>query len=267
MPKHSKFPAALTIAGSDSGGGAGIQADLKTFGALGVHGLTAITAITAQNPDGVLSIQATSARSLHDQLRAVSNAFQPAAVKTGMLHSVEIVNLVVEEFRQFAKAKVIRIVDPVVAATSGLTLLQPSALDLLKERLLPMASLVTPNLAEAKLLTDLQVHSIAEMRAAARKLFEHFGCAALIKGGHLETRRQSIDIYFDGETELLLDAPRVLVKKLHGTGCTYSAAIAGYVALGCTLPYAVQLAKEYITQAIAQHSQCDGYVLLNHFWE
>ena len=267
MPKYSEIPAALTIAGSDSGGGAGVQADLKTFAALGVHGVSTITAITAQNPQGILSIQAASAGVLRDQICAVRTAFKPLAIKTGMLYSAEIVNIVAGELQEFAKEKIIRVVDPVAVATSGLALLQPKALEALKTKLLPMASLVTPNLAETELFTGIRVSSIEEMRIAARKLFENFGCAALIKGGHLKNVREAVDIYFDGETELFLQAPRLSVKKLHGTGCTYSAAIAGYAALGCELPYAVQLAKEYITQAIAQYVRCEGHVLLNHFWE
>jgi hydroxymethylpyrimidine/phosphomethylpyrimidine kinase len=267
VSKHTEVPAALTIAGSDSGGGAGIQADLKTFAALGVHGTSAITAITAQNPKNVLSIQVTEASILRDQIKAVTEAFQLGGVKSGMLFSVEIVEIVASEFIRFGKSSVLRIVDPVAISTSGATLLKPGVLKTLQSLLLPAASLVTPNLAEAEMLTGMGVSSIAEMRIAARKLFETYGCAALIKGGHLKRSPESLDIYFDGKTELLLQAPRLQVGKLHGTGCTYAAAIAGYAALGCDLPYAVQLAKEYITQAISQHLVSNKHVLLNHFPE
>jgi hydroxymethylpyrimidine/phosphomethylpyrimidine kinase len=184
-----------------------------------------------------------------------------------MLYSSEIVEMVASEFARFSKRSVLRIVDPVAVSTSGAILLKAGVLHTIQSLLLPEASLVTPNLAEAEMLTGMGVSSIAEMRIAARKLLETYGCAALVKGGHLKRSPESVDIYFDGKTELLLQAPRLKVGKLHGTGCTYSAAIAGYAALGCDLAHAVQLAKEYITQAIAQHLVTDQHVLLNHFPE
>jgi hydroxymethylpyrimidine kinase/phosphomethylpyrimidine kinase len=267
VSNHTLLPAALTIAGSDSGGGAGIQADLKTFAALGVHGTSAITAVTAQNAKGVVSIQMVEPSIVGDQIMAVTKAFRLAAVKSGMLYSSEIVEIVASEFARFAKRSVPRVVDPVAISTSGANLLKPGVLRIVQSLLLPAASLVTPNLAEAEMLTGMGVSSIAEMRIAARKILETYGCAALVKGGHLKRSPESVDIYFDGKTELLLQAPRLQAGKLHGTGCTYSAAIAGYGALGCDLPYAVQLAKEYITQAIAQHHLSNQHVLLNHLPE
>lgn len=260
------MPIALTIAGSDSGGGAGIQADLKTFAALGVHGAGAITAVTAQNPQQVLSIHATPPLILRDQIKAITAELPPEAVKTGMLFSERHIEVVAEAFRSFKKRGVPRVVDPVAVATSGAHLLQKTALDSLKTKLLPNATLVTPNLAEVELLIGMRVGSVEEMRIAARRLFDTFGCAALIKGGHLDREKQSIDIYFDGDDELLLIAARVPGVKLHGAGCTYSAAITAYLALGCSLSYSVRLAKEFISQAIVQHTTAHGHPVLNHFW-
>ena len=264
---HSGIPAALTIAGSDSGGGAGIQADLATFASLGVHGTSAITAVTAQNPKRVVSIEAVSTSVLRDQIRSVATEFTIKAVKTGMLFNAGLIEVVADEFKKFARQNIPRIVDPVAVATSGAVLLQPGGVEMFKSKLLPRATLVTPNLAETELLAGIRVSSVEEMRIAARWIFDSYGCAALIKGGHLQDAKESIDIYFDGKEELLLSAPRLKTGKLHGTGCTYSAAIAGYIALGCPLPYAVELAKNYITQAIAQSPRIGEHTVLNHFWE
>lgn len=256
---------ALSIAGSDSGGGAGIQADLKTFAAIGVHGTSAITCLTAQNPDGVRGIQAASAKLVREQIEAVLEGLPPQAVKTGMLYSRPLIVTVTECLSHAPHLPLV--VDPVMVATSGARLLLPAAIRALRETLLPRAALVTPNLDEAELLTDRRLNCVEDLRAAARWLREQFGCAALVKGGHLRDSREAVDVFFDGQTELLLTAPFVHGVSTHGTGCTYSAAITAYMALGCALPEAVSLAKEHITQTIAQSWRVGRHDVLNPFWE
>jgi len=259
--KPEKIPVALTIAGSDSGGGAGIQADLKTFAALGVHGASVITAVTAQNPRRVLGVQPCQPEIVRKQLEAVFSEMKPAAVKTGMLYSAEIVSAVANFFsrRQL-------IVDPVLVSSSGAPLLKPSAVRLLQSRLLPLARLVTPNLFEAEILTGRKLTSIEDLRFAAKEIHRRFGCAALVKGGHMRGGQEAADVFFDGRTELLLTARRVKGVKTHGTGCTYSAAIASFLARGKSLPDAVTLAKAHITEAIVRHQLAGGHAVLNNFW-
>ena len=261
MSKRPQLPVALTIAGSDSGGGAGIQADLKTFAALGAHGTSAITCITAQNPKGVYGIQARSAEIVRRQIEAVFAELRPAAVKTGMLYAAPVIRAVAEALRQHRDVPVV--VDPVMVATSGAQLLRPAAVEALCKQLLPLASVVTPNLDEAGILVGEKLSDVTALRAAARTLYQRFGCAVLVKGGHLRGLREAVDIFYDGGQELLLSAPFVRGVNTHGTGCTYSAAIAGYLAQGCLLTQAVGRAKEYITQAIARSQMAAGHSVLN----
>ena len=263
MTQRVRLPIALTIAGSDSGGGAGIQADLKTFATLGVHGTCAITCVTAQNPKKVFAVQQCEPKIIRQQLKAGFAELRPAAVKTGMLYSEEIIRVVVSFFK--ARKRLPLIVDPVMVATSGATLLKPSARKFLQDELLPLAALVTPNLDETEFLTGKKPQSVGEMRVAAREIFRRFGCAALIKGGHLPGAREATDVFFDGKRELLLTAPFVRGVRLHGTGCTYSAAITAQLALGHSLPDAVKLAKEFITGAIARSARIGSRHALNHF--
>jgi hydroxymethylpyrimidine/phosphomethylpyrimidine kinase len=253
MIKRTKLPVALTIAGSDSGGGAGIQADLKTFAALGVHGASAIACLTAQNPKRVLGIEPVSPKMLRQQIEAVFEELPPVAVKTGMLFSAENIS-VVAGFFQNSKLKNKNsklIVDPVMVSTSGARLLEPAAIKILKEKLLPLAALVTPNLDETEILTGHRPASVEEMRGAAGEIHSRFGCAALVKGGHLRGVSEAVDIFFDGRTELLLTAPFVKDIRTHGTGCTYSAAICAALALGYDLPQAVEMGKTFVTSAIS----------------
>jgi hydroxymethylpyrimidine/phosphomethylpyrimidine kinase len=265
MPRITRCPVALTIAGSDSGGGAGIQADLKTFAALGVHGTSAIACLTAQNPKRVLAVEAASPEILRQQIEAVFEAWPPAAVKTGMLFSVENIHVVAGFFgAQAARPRAPLVVDPVILATSGAQLLKPGAVKILVEKLLPLATLVTPNLYEAEILTGNKLVSVEDLRAAARQIHARFGCAALVKGGHLPEGREAVDIFFDGRTEWLLSAPFIKNIRTHGTGCTYAAAITAALALGRDLPQAVGLAKNYITQAIAGSYRIGKYSALNH---
>lgn len=260
-----RIPVALSIAGSDSGGGAGIQADLKTFAALGVHGTSVITCVTAQTPDHVRRIVPCSPKIVRQQIEAVLEGLPPAAVKTGMLFSGEIVRVVARCFAGSKRPPLV--VDPVMVATSGARLLAVSAVKIVKSQLLPLATLATPNLDEAAVLVGRRIKSVEEMRSAAREINSRFGCAALIKGGHLRGVKEAVDIFFDGKTELLLGAPLVSGIRAQGTGCTLAAAIAGYLALGRGLPRAVELAKQYVTGAIARHLTAGGHMVLNHFWE
>ncbi len=261
--KHSRQPVALTIAGSDSGGGAGIQADLKTFAAQGVHGASVITCLTAQNPKAVLGIQPCRPAMVDLQLEAIFSELKPGAVKTGMLYSKAIIAAVVEFLER--QAGLLLIVDPVMVATCGRPLMQRSVGKDLGQKLLRLAKLVTPNLSEAGILIGRSLASPEDLRLAAREIHARYGCAALVKGGHLGHTREAIDFYCDGQSEFSLAAPRVRGVKTHGTGCAYSAAITGYCALGCPLPLAVKKAKQYITQAIARHVVVNGCHVLNHF--
>ena len=269
MILRKKLPVALTIAGSDSGGGAGIQADLKTFAALGVHGASAITCLTAQNPKRVLNIEPCSPKMLRQQIEAVFDELRPAAVKTGMLYSREIISAVADVLKNHSRAgpKPSRplVVDPLMVSTSGARLLEPAAVANLKKQLLPLATLVTPNLSEAGMLTGQNVSSGEDMRRAAKEIHSQFGCAVLVKGGHLANSHEAMDIFFDGKTELLLSAPFVRRIRTHGTGCTYSAAICAALALGHSLPQAVQIGKEFVTAAIANSYRIEKHFALDYF--
>ena len=246
MSKIKKIPVALTVAGSDSGGGAGIQADLNTFAALDVHGTTAITCVTAQNPNAVLGIEPIRPAMVQQQLEAIFAGFKPRAAKTGMLFSEEIISVVVEFFR---KRRVPLIVDPVMIASSGARLLKPSAIRCLEKRLLPLATLVTPNLDEAEVLIGKRILSLTDLREAAKEIHQRFGCAALVKGGHLPGA-QAVDYFYDGKNEIALRARFIRGVSMHGSGCTYSAAITGYLAIGDELPAAIKRAKKFITRKL-----------------
>lgn len=251
MTTARPLPVALTIAGSDSGGGAGIQADLKTFAAFGVHGTSAIACLTAQNPRRVLLVAPCSPRLLRRQIEAVFEELPPRAVKTGMLGSAANLRVVADFFRaRLARSPVALVVDPVMVSTSGTVLLPPAARKLMASQLLPLATLITPNLDEVAVLLGQRPRSSDEMRAAARKLQYRYGCAVLVKGGHLKGATAG-DIFFDGRLELELSAPRISGVRTHGTGCTYSAAICAALALRRDLPAAVRMGKQFITAAIA----------------
>ena len=247
MTKRQTLSIALTIAGSDSGGGAGIQADLKTFAALGVHGTSAIACLTAQNPRRVLGVEACPPKMLQQQIEAVFAELPPNAVKTGMLFSAENISVVAGIFQN---SQLNLIVDPVMVSTSGARLLKPSAEAVLREKLLPLATLITPNLDEAVILAGHKISGPEDLRAAARIIVSRYGSAVLVKGGHLKNSREALDVFFDGKTEWLLSAPFIKDVSTHGTGCTYSAAICAALALGHALPHAVELGKNFITAAI-----------------
>jgi hydroxymethylpyrimidine/phosphomethylpyrimidine kinase len=236
----------LTIAGSDSGGGAGIQADLRTFAAHGVHGTCAITAVTAQNSVAVLDWVAIEPRMVVAQIDAVAADMPVAAVKTGMLATADIVSAVAEAIERLRLPLVV--VDPVMVAKSGDRLLDADAETAYRRRLLPMATVVTPNLPETEALIGRPVRTLAEMRDAARVLHAMGPRSVVVKGGHLEG--EPVDVFFDGSRLEELPAPRIATANTHGTGCTYSAAIAARLALGDPLIEAVRGAKAYLTEAV-----------------
>lgn len=238
----SALPVALTIAGSDPGGGAGIQADLRTFAAFGVHGASVITALTAQDGRGVHAIAEVPPAFVGQQLDAVLGDLDVRATKTGMLHRAAAIDVLV------ARRLPLLVVDPVIAATGGEALLEPAGVAALRERLLPLATLVTPNLREAEVLTGRPVTDPAGMREAARALVALGAGAALVKGGHLAG--DAIDVLYDGHEFRELRAPRIEGRRLHGTGCVLSAAIAAGLALGDGLADAVAEAKRYIVRVI-----------------
>jgi hydroxymethylpyrimidine/phosphomethylpyrimidine kinase len=242
-------PRALTIAGSDSGGGAGIQADLKTFSALGVYGMTAITAVTVQNTMGVSSFEALSPTTVRDQIVAVVDDIGVDAAKTGMLASAAIVDAVADAIEASAVPNLV--VDPVFVSKHGHTLLAEDAVDVLRTRILPRATLVTPNLPEAAGLTELTVASRDDMRKAAEAILGFGAGAALIKGGHLLGEGDASDLLVAADgTERWLTVPRIDTPHTHGTGCTLSAAIAARLARGDDLASAVERGKAFVTAAI-----------------
>jgi len=244
----ARYPRVLSIAGSDSGGGAGVQADLKTFAALGCFGMTAITALTAQNTTGVRSIHAVPLQILADQIDAVVEDIGADAVKIGMLHSAPTVQAVADAIDRHQLRQVV--LDPVMVATSGATLIDPQAVASLVRELFPRTALVTPNLDEAALLVDRPLHSEADMEAAARELLARGANAVLLKGGHLDGDTVSDLLLEKGDYPLWMRAPRIATANTHGTGCTLSSAIAAHLALGADLPQAVRQAREFVRGAL-----------------
>jgi hydroxymethylpyrimidine/phosphomethylpyrimidine kinase len=242
-----KLPVALTIAGSDSGGGAGIQADLKTFAALGVHGTSALTAITAQNTLGVTDIMELPSALVAAQIEAVMLDIGAQGAKTGMLSSAEIIEVVANAVAHFNIRNLV--VDPVMVAKGGARLLRDDAVDALRRRLLPLAAVVTPNLPEAEVLLGRPIRTLDERRQAARDLVALGARAAVVKGGHTD-EQQAFDHYFDGTDLVELQSPRIATANTHGSGCVFSAAIAAGLAKGSDSLAAVLLAKEFITGAI-----------------
>lgn len=246
----------LTIAGSDSGGGAGIQADLRTFHALGVFGVSAITCVTAQNPDRITGIEPISPDMAAQQIRTVCDAFSVSAAKTGMLFSAEIIRAVAVAATECRIPNLV--IDPVMVATSGTRLLREDALSTLISDLMPRATVLTPNVPEAEVLCGRKIESISDLKAAARELGQRFGTACVVKGGHLlkdesevmdaerkAEKAEVVDALFsDGELSVF-SLPRVRLVKTHGTGCVFSAALAAFLAHGETLREAVRRAKQF----------------------
>lgn len=255
----------LTIAGSDSSGGAGIQADLKTFAALGTYGMSCICALTAQNTKGVTMVTNTPVDMVRAQLAAIYDDIPPKAVKTGMLSTPEIVETVSDFLISAEKSPLV--VDPVMVATSGAVLLEEAAIETYKKKLIPIATLITPNIPEAKVLSALPIENTEDMKKAAEKLMD-YGCrAVLVKGGHLV--EDAKDILFDGNDFYSFIGERVETENTHGTGCTLSSAIAAGMAKGLSLPEAVKEAKKYMEGAIkkaAKDSVGHGHGPVHHFW-
>ncbi len=255
---------AMTIAGSDSGGGAGIQADLKTFAALGVYGTCAITAITAQNTVAVTDVLELPPEMVAAQIDAVVDDIGVAAAKTGMLSSAAIIEVVATKVEQHGLERLV--VDPVMVAKSGDALLRPEAVTALRERLLPLALVLTPNLPEAEVLTGEKVDSLESMRRAAERIAAMGPRNVVVKGGHADGA-SVVDVLFDGERFHEMSAERVHTRNTHGTGCTFSAAIAAFLARGLAVPEAVRQAKEYLHGAIRNAPDLGkGHGPVNHFY-
>ena len=262
-----RYPVALTIAGSDSGGGAGIQADIKTFSSLGVFGASAITAITAQNTQGVRGIQAISPEILREQIEAILEDFIVDAVKIGMLHNKDAVKVVSETLSSFQQTSII--LDPVMISTSGSKLLEDDAIRTIIDELFPKATLLTPNIPETEYLSGIKINNEADILLAARKLQEKGGNAILIKGGHIPGVETVDRLFINENNPICLASPTVETFNTHGTGCTLSSAIAAYMALGHSLVEAVRLAKEYMNNALVHGANVcmgKGHGPVNHFF-
>ena len=239
---------ALTIAGSDSSGGAGIQADIKTMTCNGVYAMSAITALTAQNTTGVQGIFEVTPEFLALQINSVFDDIRPDAVKIGMVSSPALIDVIAERLVHYKAENIV--VDPVMVATSGAKLISDGAVEKLKTKLLPLAVLVTPNIPEAEILAEMQIKSAAEMEKAAKSIAQKYGCSVLLKGGH--STNDANDFLFDKSgNSLWFNGKRIDNPNTHGTGCTLSSAIAANLAKGCTLEQSVKNAKDYISQALA----------------
>ena len=245
MPKK---PVALTIAGSDSGGGAGIQADLKAMEANGVFGTSALAAVTAQNTEEVAQAHDLPPSLVAAQIDAVAEDMDVQAAKTGMLSAPEIIETVAD--RVAAHDLFPFVVDPVMISKTGFQLLQDAAIDTLIDELLPLATVVTPNVHEAEHLTGVTIETTEDLEAAGKALLEHGPDAVLVKGGHLSGTGEAVDVFVDGDASRRFAAPRIDTTHTHGTGCTYASAIAAHLAKGRALESAVERAKRYVTGAI-----------------
>lgn len=243
-----KLPVVLTIAGSDSGGGAGIQADLKTFAVLGVHGTSAITAVTAQNTQGVIDYVELPTSLVRDQIAAVVDDIGVQAAKTGMMSSAHIIEAVAQAIRDFGIQRLV--VDPVMVAKGGARLLRENAVAALRSQLVPLAAVITPNLPEAEVLLERPIRTLDERRQAARDLVAMGARGAVVKGGHAEA--DATDIFFDGTQLIELPARRIETPNTHGSGCVFSAAIAAGLAHDLEPVAAVRQAKAFITAAISE---------------
>jgi len=250
LPASSPVRTALTIAGSDPSGGAGLQADIKTFSELHVYGMAVVTAVTVQNTRGVSDIGEISPRLVEEQLASVLSDIPPDATKTGMLLTAGVVEAVAKHLKRYAVPNLV--VDPVMISSSGAQLMNPDAVIAFQRILLPLAFLATPNIDEASALTRINVCSVDDMEQAAGRIFEMGAKNVLIKGGHLDGS-EATDVFFDGRELLKFRAPRVAARNTHGTGCVLSAAITAYLAMGRPVKEAVDLGKQFVTKAI-----CNG---------
>jgi len=264
-----KYHNVLTIAGSDSSGGAGIQADLKTFSALGCYGMSVVTALTAQNTRGVVSVHPVPPAFIEDQLEAVLKDLGASAVKIGMLYSVEIIGAVARQLKKYSPENIV--LDPVMIAQSGDKLLQDDAVDALKELLMPLSVVVTPNIPEASVLVNHHISTFADMHGAAQELSSLGSGGVLLKGGHLGGD-ESFDLLYDCRKDQFITykARRIKTGNNHGTGCTLSSAIAAYLAKGMSLDDSIRKAKVYVTGAIEAgrgYKMGGGHGPLHHFYQ
>jgi hydroxymethylpyrimidine/phosphomethylpyrimidine kinase len=256
----------LTIAGSDSGGGAGIQADLKAFAARGIYGMSALTAITAQNTVGVQGVFELPAEFVAQQIDSVMSDIGADAWKTGMLSNAEIIQVVADRARRYAVERLV--VDPVMVAKSGDPLLREEARDALIEALIPLAYVITPNHHEAQVLAGLEITTVDDMRDAAVAIHDMGARNVVVKGGHLPAASDAVDVLYDGREFAQFGAPRIDTPNTHGTGCTFASAIAAELAKGYDVPEAVRNAKEYLTAALRAAVDLQighGHGPLNHF--
>lgn len=261
----SKVPVVLTVAGSDSGGGAGIQADLKTFAAYGVHGTSAITAVTAQNTLGVTAVQEIELSVIAAQIDAVVDDMHPVAVKTGMLSSPGIVSLVAEKAKEHNWQTLV--VDPVMIASSGAKLLLDEAIETYRTELLPLATVTTPNLPEARELTGIEISSANDARDAARAIHDLGVRYVIVKGGHMEVSGESLDLLYDGDGFIEFGLPWIDTTSTHGTGCTFASALTSQLALGRDIESAFRSAKEFVWEAMkAAYPAGQGHGPLNQMW-
>jgi hydroxymethylpyrimidine/phosphomethylpyrimidine kinase len=268
--KMKTYSVVLTIAGSDSGGGAGIQADLKTISALGAYGTSAITAVTVQNTLGVKAIHSIPFDILEAQIDAVMSDFSVTAIKVGMIDQPEVVAVIVNAILKYKPSYVV--VDPVMISTNGDILIHDYAIEEMKKKLFPYADIITPNLGEASILLGRMVNNITEMELAAKMLCTSFGCrSALVKGGHLHGAEMTDTLWIAKENKsYTFSSKKINTKNLHGTGCSLSSAIATFLAFGESIPQAVQYAKDYITLAIKSGKNITighGNGPVNHFFK
>lgn len=263
------MPVVMTIAGSDSGGGAGIQADLKAFAAHGVHGASAVTAITAQNTLGVTAVQEIDLEVISAQIDAVVTDLEPVAVKTGMLSSPDIVRLVADKARQYEWRTLV--VDPVMVASSGVRLLKDEAIETYRSELLPLATVTTPNLPEATELSGIEISATSEAKEAARKIHDLGVDFVIVKGGHMESLDESgdsMDLLFDGADFTEFGLPWLDSTNNHGTGCTFASSITARLAKGESISDAFKGAKEFVWNAMRTAPEIgQGNGPLNHMWQ
>ncbi|MCD6112362.1 MAG: bifunctional hydroxymethylpyrimidine kinase/phosphomethylpyrimidine kinase [Bacteroidales bacterium] len=266
MKQHKRV---LTIAGSDSGGGAGIQADLKTMSALGCFGMSAITAITAQNTQGVFDIHPVPVSTIETQIKVVLDDIGADAIKIGMLHSSEVIKTVSETLKKYNIENIV--LDPVMVATSGDKLLQDDAIETLVKELFPLSKVITPNIPEAEILLNTKIKNNNDLARAAKQLTDFGARSVLLKAGHFD-KEELTDIFYDRETNqtIELKTKRVKTNNTHGTGCTLSSAIASFLAKGYSLPIAIKEAKNYIDNAIklgADYKIGKGHGPVHHFYK
>lgn len=261
------YKCALTIAGSDSIGGAGVQADIKTMSAIGVYAASAITAVTVQNTCGVYDIETLRPEIVGGQIRAVMDDIEPIAVKIGMVNDKNTIISIAEALRPYHPKAVV--IDPVMVSTSGCRLMEEDALNVFRSELMPLATLLTPNVPEAEILAGMKICNVGDMDSAARTICKEAGCDVLIKGGHLDGNTKTDILYKRGKRMSTYEATTVNTRNTHGTGCTLSSAITAFFALGMTMDEAVRQAKEYLHKALEAGKDVEignGHGPVDHFF-